>query len=63
MFSMILPDDIKIVSEGVYWTILALFFALAILSWLIIGRNWFQDDTTAPGSNEQTENIPLNNAE
>ena len=63
MFSMILPDEIETATQGVYWTILALFFVFAILGWLTIGKNWFQDNTTAPDSSEQIENIPLDNAE
>lgn len=63
MLSIIVPDQIETATQGVYWTILALFFVLTILGWLTIGKSWFQDDTTAQGSGDATENIPLDNAE
>lgn len=63
MFSTIRPDEIQTAAQSVYWTILILFFVLATVGWLTIGKSWFQDDTTTPGSNEQTESIPLDEAE
>lgn len=63
MFSTIRPDEIETAAQGTYWTILILFLVLATVGWLTIGKSWFQNDTTAPGSNEQTESISLDEAE
>lgn len=55
MFSVILPDAIDPSIQSVYWTILAIFFVLTILSWAVMGKTWFKDDAAPPPSSKETD--------
>lgn len=63
MFSVILPDAIDPSIQGVYWTILATFFILTILSWAVMSKTWFKDDTATPQNDREIETSQKNNLE
>ena len=46
MHLIVLPDEIETAIRGVEWTVLGVFFVLAVLSWLVASREW-KDETGA----------------
>jgi hypothetical protein len=60
--AIILQEQVvySIVSTGmsvqqVYWSVLAIFFVLVILSWWVASRDWFKEDRPAEQHKEQDE--------
>ena len=63
MYSIILSDGTDPSIQAVYWTILAIFLVLTILSWFVASADWFKEETSSDENlNEQltTENTEKN---
>ena len=47
MYSNILLDGTQSAIQGVLWTVLAVFFVMVILSWLVASREWRKEEEPA----------------
>ncbi len=64
MYSMVLFDGTESGIQGVYWTILAIFFVMVSLSWLVASRGWLEEEepVALEGSKEPSDGHEMDDA-
>ncbi|MGC1376888.1 MAG: hypothetical protein WA821_11715 [Anaerolineales bacterium] len=58
--SIVLPDGIESAIQGVLWTVLAIFFVMVILSWLVASKEWEEEEPAATENPEPQSDEPEN---
>ena len=53
--SIVLPDGTQSAIQSVLWTVLAIFFVMAILSWLVASKEWKEEEEPAATENPEEQ--------
>ena len=63
LYSKVFLDGTHSAIQGVLWTVLATFFVMVILSWLVASREWNKEERAATGDPEKQSDDRENSRE
>lgn len=63
LYSKVFLDGTHSAIQGVLWTVLAIFFVMVILSWLVASREWRKEEEPAAAEDPEEQSDDHENSQ